>query len=145
MSRTKLLKMIFLGTFPVILVVLALFLFREEAVVNPVLGEITYKWRWGFAREMIVDSDRDGRRDIRAIFDFKSRYFFTHDTPTEYWEDRDSDGSFDCYAHWRPDGTSIVELDTDGDGKFDETLTDVAAEQFFRKRVKALDQGDPHL
>ena len=114
---------------------LLLHLFRTEELDNPVLGLIVHKYRWGFAYEELVDSNRDGSYDARALFDGKSRSIGTHDRPVEFWEDRDYNGVFEIHAVYVGDTLGHVELDRDQDGEYDEILKGAEATRFFESLI----------
>ncbi len=111
--------------------VLAAHLFRTEKHDNPHLGLIEYKYRWGHAHEIAADSNRDGSIDYRGRFDGSTGSFGTHDSPIEYWEDRDFDGVFEI--HVMLDGPVIrrMELDEDADGEYERVLTGDEAAGFY--------------
>ncbi len=114
---------------------LLLHLFRKEELDNPELGIIVYKFRWGFAHEILADTNRDGSYDARALFDGKSRSFGTHDRPVELWEDRDHNGVFEIHAVNDGDVVGRVELDHDQDGEYDEVLEGPEAAGFFESLI----------
>ncbi|MEM9294153.1 MAG: hypothetical protein AAGD01_20920 [Acidobacteriota bacterium] len=127
------------------LVLVPALLFRQETVTNPELGEITYKWRWGFARVMELDIDSDGSKDARALFAYRSAHFHTHQSPTEYWEDQDDNGRFDVHARFEEGGIISVSLDIDDDGIFDRTLDCAEAASFFSRRsILGLESNPNH-
>ncbi len=114
---------------------LFLHLFRSEELDNPDLGLFVHRYRWGFAYEMLLDSNRDGSYDARVLFDGKSRSFGAHDLPVELWEDRDYNGVFEIHAVYVGDAVGRVELDRDQDGEYDEILKGSEAARFFESLI----------
>lgn len=100
------------------------YLFRSQTIENPELGVITYHHRWGKRSQLIADTNRDGMIDFRARIDDLG-------LPEEYWEDSNHDGAFD--RHVIMEGTLIqrLELDEDGDGKYERVLGGVEAQGFY--------------
>ncbi len=131
-------KELIVGTIGLAVVVscwLLLHLFHSEELDNPELGLIVHKYRWGVAYEELVDSNRDGSYDVRALFDGKSRSFGTHNGPVEFWEDRDYNGVFEIHAVMDGDAVGRVELDRDQDGEYDEILKGPEAARFFESLI----------
>jgi len=107
-------------------------LFRERTQINPVLGKITFKFKWGFAHEIERDIDQDGLVDQRAILPPGTREFTDHRLPTEIWADGDHDGRFEAHGTFDAAGIARIEIDSDNDGKVDRILDRAAAEAFLR-------------
>ncbi len=135
LSRSKKLIVGSIGLAVVASCWLLLHLFRSEELDNPDLGLIVYKYRWGFAYEMLADTNRDGSYNARALFDGKSRSFGAHDRPVEFWEDRDHNGVFEIHAVMDGAAVGRVELDRDQDGEYDEILEGPEAAHFFESLI----------
>ena len=96
------------------------------------MGEQRYVYRWGRPREQLVDRDRDGKPEARATFS-GYREFATHMVPDEMWEDWNEDGIFERhYVLTHAGAIDVLEIDTDGDGRYDETLRGDEAEAYVR-------------
>ncbi len=109
--------------------------FRVDKSDNPSLGIIEYRYRWGRAHEVRADSNRDGEIDFRARFESSRRFFGHSDSPKEYWEDRDYDGSFEIHVVMDGDKIKLVNVDQNGDGMYERTLTGKAAEKFYSSAI----------
>ena len=58
--------------------------------------------------------------------------FYTHDVPTEMWEDRDQDGAYDLHAFVRADAQIVrVRADQDFDGVFEVDLEGEGAMEMY--------------
>ncbi|MCP4603648.1 MAG: hypothetical protein GY847_24550 [Proteobacteria bacterium] len=121
-----------------------LYLFRQKSVDNSALGTITYKFKWGMAREILVDTNRDGINDARGIIAGSFGEFWTHDPPLEHWESSQCDGYFDIHVVYEPPGNfRLLERDRDRDGKYEIILYGAQAQAFLRSLSRpgcALDQ-----
>lgn len=109
--------------FAIVVVAGYLYLFRTLSDDNPALGTITYQYRWGRPSEIRGDTNRDGKTDFRALVSPEGS--FSPHTPIarEFWEDRDFDEVFELHAFLDEDGRiAQLEVDEDGDGKYDRTL-----------------------
>lgn len=104
-----------------------IYLFRTSEVTNPIFGEFHFKWRWGLAREMGVDVDRDGRIDFRALYTDRARVFSTHRAQSEWWLSRRCDGRFDVHFSAREPSTLYVDTDLDGTFEGSSSLEELRA------------------
>ena len=112
-----------------------LYLFRSEVDHNPALGEITYHYRWGRPYLITVDQDRDGRDDARVIVDAPFGLYSTYITVAcEYWEVRNDGKGFKRHVLLQNGRITVVELDEDGDGKYEKRLEGKAASEFYATR-----------
>lgn len=107
---------------------LAVWLFRTRTEVHDPRGVVRYQWRWGYAKELTIDRDRDGRVDMRAIYRGHFREFAADDQPIELWVDQDFDGQFD--GRWQRNDDFVVTLDKDHDGVFETRMLGAAAEAY---------------
>lgn len=100
-----------------------LYLFRTRVQDNPDLGLITYRWKWGAAREVLADTNRDGAADFRGRFRGWSATFYTHQQWAEAWESSQCDGRFDVHLIASSTGDlAVLEYDGDRDGRFETVL-----------------------
>jgi hypothetical protein len=106
--------------------VVAGYLFRRQTYDNPELGVITYHYRWGKRAWLTADTNRDGKIDVRDRIDDLG-------FPEEYWEDSNYDGSFDRHVVMEGSLIQRVELDEDGDGKYERVLEGAEAQGFYRQ------------
>ncbi len=142
MTRPKI-RLLVLGTAITLLassIALLAYAFRVETFDNPHLGMIENQYRWGRAYEVRADTNRDGAINFRARIEPAKRYLGQYESPNEYWEDRDHDGSFEVHVVRDDDTIMIVEIDQDGDGNYDHKLTGEAAENFYSNLSAAEDQ-----
>ena len=115
-----------------------LYLFRVQRVVNSDLGVMTVKYRWGQPREILADSNRDGEVDYRELTSGPFGPISTHTSVAiEFWEDSDFDGQFECHAILESGMIKTLEIDSDGDGKYDKELSQREAREFYESRSKA--------
>lgn len=127
----KYLKPVFIVIAIAAISALYLYLFRQESIDNPALGRITYKYQWGIGREMLVDANRDGVIDARAVIAGSFGKFWSSDALIEYWESAGCDGYFDVHIIPDPPGHSrLLEYDKDHDGRYETTLYDSDVVEF---------------
>ncbi len=110
--------------------VAGLYLFRTTVEARADGAVVRHTWRWGMAYSASIDRDGDGRIDILAFLQPGLADFYTDVPPREVLLDLDLDGRFDhrlVYA-----AVDRLELDVDGDGEFETTLTGSQVGQYFR-------------
>ena len=108
-----------LGLLAALLAVTWVVLFRHTTYDNPALGIVTTEYRWGKARFVLLDANRDGRTDSRALYS-RADYSSPHDVPSDLWESTQCNGRFDLHGVFSSTGVLlVVELDGDGDGEYD--------------------------
>ena len=113
------------------------YLFRVQVIDNPALGIISIRYRWGRPYKITADSNRDGKADYRGLVDAPFGPIATHTAiPTEYWEDSDHDGSFECHVVLEAGSIKSVEVDVDKDGHYDKVLTGNDATHFYESKLK---------
>jgi hypothetical protein len=95
--------------------------FRWRTREHAYWGNVREIWRWGRAAEMRVDRNRDGRPDLRLLYD-RGSATFDNNPPDAYWEDRDFDGHYDLHAVYERMRIQTIELDDDRDGVYERTL-----------------------
>lgn len=107
-------------------------LFREYADDNPYFGMIAYKFKWGYAHTVEVDSDRDGRVDYRMILEPGEKGFYTCGAMplAETLFDTDQDGRFEARGTFDKDGGQRFEIDADNDGIAERILEGEEAKAF---------------
>lgn len=117
----------------VLATVAGLFLFRRSTHDNPALGVVTTEYRWGRPRTILVDANRDGTPDARALVRLTNGRISPHSPPAELWESTRCDGVTDLHAVFDPAGRiALLEFDADRDGRYERTLDAEAASAFWR-------------
>lgn len=110
-----------------------LFLFRRATYDNPALGLVTTEYRWGKPSSILVDANRDGTPDAKALVRLVNGELSPHSPPTEMWESTRCDGITDLHAVFDQAGRlSLIEFDADRDGHYEGTLEAGAAASFWR-------------
>jgi hypothetical protein len=108
------------------------YLFRWETYDNPEFGLIKTYYRWGRPTVQTLDRNRDGRIDgqywIDAPFGTVAIHF---GTVLKMTEDRDSDGRHELRVFFRDNEIDRLELDEDGDGKYERILEGAAARRYY--------------
>lgn len=107
-------------------------LFREQQVEADD-ASVTLKWRWGIAREMLLDEDNDGDPERIFIFAGNNTRFYTDITPTEGFIDSDNDGKFDVHVRWKESAIFEITRDVNGDGDIDLRLMGSEAADYFQQ------------
>lgn len=102
------------------------YLFRSEEVENEALGLLTYHYRWGHRRILTADTNRDGKTDFRARIN-------SLEVPEEFWEDRDHDGVFELHVLAEGHTIQQVDLDRDGDGRYEVRFKGAKAHTFYQE------------
>lgn len=122
----------------VLVVAAGLFLFRSSTYNNPALGLMTTKYRWGKPAFLLVDVNRDGTPDAKAVA-WHGAPRSPHDAPKELWESTRCDGYYDLHALFDRSGNlSIVEFDTDRDGAYEKTLSADEGRAYWSERERPL-------
>lgn len=113
------------------------YLFRQRTIDDPRLGRITFKWRWGKAAEVAIDSNSDGLLDFRLLYHRWATDFHTHEPYNEAWESSSCDGHLD--RHMLISGMQLERLDydSDGDGAPDVSLFGTAAMRYFHENPRS--------
>jgi len=96
-------------------------------------GDPLIRMRWGKPVELIVDRDRNGFPEVRALYSGYDE-LSPHAAPDEVWEDWNSDGFFE--RHYLYSGTPrelSLEVDTTGDHQYDLELRGDAAEESIKE------------
>jgi hypothetical protein len=106
--------------------------FREVRSDNAVGGVMWQKWRWGRIDAIDLDRNRDGRVDMR--FKYTRRTLrFDNNAPEDVWEDTNFDGTFDRHVMYAAGRVVGVDVDTDGDGRYEQRMRGSGADELVRK------------
>ena len=109
------------------------YLFRVRVVDIPEIGSATLRYRWGIARDLLLDLNRDGRIDARYIVAGRFGQFSPHDPAIESWESSRCDGTFDIHiVHAEGGRIERIERDVDRNGKYETILYNADAVEFRR-------------
>jgi hypothetical protein len=88
---------------------------------------------WKGDSELTVDKNGDGVIEERAIFAGPDGPRSPHDPAIETWEDTNRDGRMDLHTVLKGD-VVFVEIDTNGDGIFDQKLIGDNARRYLASR-----------
>jgi len=114
------------------------YLFRHQTAVIPGLGRVTYQWKWGRAAEVENDVNLDGKVDFRAEYHRWATNFSTDEPYSEAWESSKCDGRLDRHLIMGSNGRiGSLEIDTDQDGKYDESLHGEEARRYLEAHQRA--------
>ncbi|MCP4545325.1 MAG: hypothetical protein GY835_02525 [bacterium] len=96
------------------------YLFRQIESVDPHLGRITYRMKWGQVREVLIDFDGDEITDLRGVYPRSGGEVSAGDPFEEHWESSRCNGDFDIHATYYPGGElGSIEYDSNQDGEYD--------------------------
>ena len=120
MKKNTVLAIAFLA-FCILLSVATMWMFRTESISHPFFGELSLQFRWGKPHLLRMDINSDSRIDFEAVWPG----YQNGEPPVECWSDPGERGYFEYHVVFDQDGfPEYVEIDEDGDGKFDRVLSD---------------------
>lgn len=119
-------------------VLLFVFLFRTRTIDNEYWGVMRYHWRWGRARLLTVDVNRDGVVDARSVYPADGDPLTDYDPPLRnehHWFSSRCDGVFDLHTPPAPSQLAPyrLEMDRDRDGSYETVLEGEEVQRFWRE------------
>lgn len=118
-------------------ILLRFVLFRTVVESNQALGILRYSYRWGTLSVLTCDRNADGVIDARLRIQSPTNSPSTAFIVLEGWESSRLDGHFDVH-YQEVDGVLHLELDDDGDGRFESALVGEPARETLRTRMSGL-------
>lgn len=107
--------------------------FRSFSEVSSDYGKATYRYRWGKPFDVRVDFNQDGRFDYRARV---PGVFGAGIIPLESWQDPRFEGFYRYHVIYSGGEVTVVEIDKNGDGVFDQQLENGEAREFAARELK---------